>query len=132
MLGKTVIDFVYPMFMVKPRHARLNIDQRNQAIRMLPAGTDVDQVSGAFDVHRTTISRLRDKFSDTDSVKDRPRLGEQRKSTAQNDCSIILRVLRNQKLQHTGNHPKSFNSTRGRVKALMLEEVILVIDFVID
>ena len=47
---------------------RLNNDQSNQVIGMLWAGTDVDQVVGAFGFHRTTISRLRDKF--TGSVKE--------------------------------------------------------------
>ena len=65
---------------------RLNNDQSNQVIGMLWAGTDVDQVVGAFGVHRTTISRLRDKF--TGSVKNRPRPGQPRKSIAQNDRSI--------------------------------------------
>ena len=40
---------------------------------MLQAGTDVNQVAGAFGVQRTTIERLRDKFANTGSVKDRPK-----------------------------------------------------------
>ena len=58
LLGKTVIALMYQMFMVKPSHARLNNEQRNQAIRILWVGADVDQVAGAFGVHGTTISKL--------------------------------------------------------------------------
>ena len=36
---------------------RLNNDKRNQAIAMLQAGTDVDQVAGTFGLHMTTNSR---------------------------------------------------------------------------
>ena len=74
--------------------SRLNSDHRNQAIGMLGASTQV-----AFGVHRTTISTLTDKFANISSVKDRPRPGEPRKSTAHDVRSITLRVLGNQKLQ---------------------------------
>ena len=75
----------------------LNNDQRNRDIGMLLAGTDVDQVAGAFGVHRTTISRLGDKSANTCSVRDKPRPGEPRKTTVQDDHNIILRVLQNGK-----------------------------------
>ena len=52
---------------------RLNNDQRNQAIEMLWTGTDVDQVAGSFGVHKTTIPRLQDKFTNNGSVKDSPK-----------------------------------------------------------
>ena len=65
---------------------------------MLWAGIDVDQVVGAFGVHRTTISKLSDKFANTGSVKDKSRSGQPRTSTAQDDHSITLRVLQNCKI----------------------------------
>jgi len=109
---------------------RLNNEQRNQAIGMLQAGTDVNQVAGAFGVHRTTISRLRDKFANTGSVKDRPRPGQPRKSTAQDDRSITLRVLRNRKitarklqqdLRRVRNVRLSTATIRRRIKAAGLK-----------
>ena len=88
--------------------SRLNNDKRNQAIGMLQAGADVDHLLA----HLVFTGPLtQDKFINTGSVEDRPRPGQPKKSTAQDDCSITLRVLRN-----------------CNIIALMLEVVILGIE----
>ena len=69
-----------------------------QAIGMLQAGVSVRDVARACNVHRTSVSRLHQKFLATGNVKDRPRPGQPRNTTAPDDCSIRLRVLRNCKL----------------------------------
>ena len=77
---------------------RLNTDKRNHSIGMVWAGTDVNQVAGAFGVYLTTIPVLRDKFANTGSLKDKPQPGQPRKSTAQDDHSITLRVLQSSEI----------------------------------
>jgi transposase len=74
--------------------ARLNMDERNQAIGMLRAGQNVSDVSRAFNCTRATINRLITRFRITGSVRDRPRVGRPRATTAADDHYITLTHLR--------------------------------------
>ena len=53
---------------------RLTNVQRAGAICMLEAGTDQNVVARQFGVHKSTISRLSQKFRQTNSVNDPPRV----------------------------------------------------------
>lgn len=76
---------------------RLTHDQRNQAYGMIQAGMNSVQVARRFGCHKSTITRLMQRLETTGSVKDRPRPGQPRKTSAQDDRSIRLRVLRNRR-----------------------------------
>lgn len=80
---------------------RLNQDQRNQAIGMLNAGQTVTAVSRAFGCTRRTILRLADRFRQTGSVRDRPRSGRPRVTTAREDRYMTLTHLRQRHLPAT-------------------------------
>lgn len=80
---------------------RLTHDQRNQAYGMIQSGMNSVQVARRFGCHKSTITRMMQRLETTDSLKDRPRSGQPRKTTAQDDRSIRLRVLRNRKVTAT-------------------------------
>lgn len=92
---------------------RLNNDQRNQAIGMLNAGTSVVEVSRLFGCTRKTIERLRRRFRVTGNVRDRPRSGRPRVTSAADDRYIVIQHLRNRRLPATatgrqhGIHPQT-------------------------
>ena len=92
---------------------RLNNDQRNQAIGMLNAGTSVTAVSRLFGCTRKAIERLRRRFRATGNVRDRPRSGRPRVTTAADDRYIVVQHLRNRCLTATatarqqGIHPQT-------------------------
>lgn len=93
--------------------ARLNNDQRNQAIGMLNAGRSAAAVSQTFGCSRKTIERLRRRFRATGNVRDRPRSGRPRVTTAADDRYIVTQHLRNRRLSATatgrqhGIHPQT-------------------------
>ena len=64
-------------------------DQRQQALGMLTAGMSVKDVSRHFNVHASTISRLRTRYLLTGNVSDRPRSGRPRKTTPREDRYIV-------------------------------------------
>ena len=53
----------------------MTLDRRQQALGMLEAGMLVKDVAVHFGVHRTTIHRLRTRYEQSGSVKDRQRSG---------------------------------------------------------
>ena len=67
----------------------LTLDQRNMAIGMLTAGMKNKEIARHFQVSESTISRLRTKFHQTDSVKDLPRTGRPRKTTRREYNCIV-------------------------------------------
>lgn len=77
------------------RRPGLTLDQRNVAIGMLTAGMRNKDVARHFHVNESTISRLRTKFRQTGSVKDRPRAGRPRKTTRREDNYIVTSSRRN-------------------------------------
>ena len=73
-------------------------DERNQAVRMLNAGTSADIVSRHFGCTLKTIERLRIGSRVTGKVADRPRSGRPRVTTAADDRYIVLQHLCNMRL----------------------------------
>ena len=74
--------------------ARLNQNQRIQALTMLARGDNVSNVSRAFGCHRNTIIRLRQRFKQTGGVADRRRPGRSKVTNPRRDRFITLTHLR--------------------------------------
>ena len=72
---------------------RLNQNQRIQALTMLALGNNASNVSRAFDCHRNTIIRLRQRFQQTGGVADRRRPGRPRVTNPRTDRFITLTRL---------------------------------------
>lgn len=77
---------------------RLTDLDKSRAIGQLEAGILQNQVAANFGVSPSMISKLKAKFRDTGDVKDRPRSGRPRKTTAAEDRYIIMAALRNRRL----------------------------------
>ena len=73
---------------------RLNQNQRIQVLTMLARGDNVSNVSGAFDCHRNTIIRLRQRFQQTGEVADRRRPGRLRVTNPRTYRFVTLTHLR--------------------------------------
>ena len=73
--------------------ARLNNDERNQAIGMLNAGMSATVVSRHCGCTRNTIAPLRRRFRVTENVADRLRSGRPRVTTVADDRFIVLQHL---------------------------------------
>ena len=71
------------------RRPWLTLDQRNVAIGMLTGGMRVKEVALRFIVNESAISRLRAKYRQTGTVKDRPRPSRPRKTTRREDNYIV-------------------------------------------
>ncbi|MFC1381391.1 MAG: helix-turn-helix domain-containing protein [gamma proteobacterium symbiont of Clathrolucina costata] len=74
---------------------RLSNEQRARALGMLDAGTDQTAVAAAFGVHKSTISRLLQRYRTAGTVNDRQRSGRPRVTTLRQDRAIRLVHLRN-------------------------------------
>ena len=74
---------------------RLSNNDRNQALGMLRAGISTREVARLFNCHQSTVVRLRQRFQTTNNVSDRPRPGQPRVTTDQQDRHIRLQHLRN-------------------------------------
>ena len=79
---------------------RLSENQRNQAIGMLQAGAVVNDVAH-FGCSRQTIHNHNTRFVIIGSVRDRPRPGQRRVTSQQDDRYITLTHLRNRFLPAT-------------------------------
>jgi len=66
----------------------MTLKQRNRALGMLEARMAVTHVARNIGVSYCTISRLWTKFNATESLKDSPRTGLPRKTTANEDRYI--------------------------------------------
>ena len=102
--------------------ARLTIDQRNEAVGTL-RNASTNAVAYHFGVHRRTIERLARKRRDTGSVKDLPRSGRPRVTTAAEDRAIRTVHLRRRfqtaaatSRQWVGGHVISRYTVRRRLK----------------
>ena len=80
---------------------RISENQRKQAIGMLQAGAMVNDVAQHFGCSRQTIHNLNTRFAITVSVRDRPRPGQHRVTSQQDDRYITLKHLRNRFLPST-------------------------------
>ena len=65
---------------------------------MIRAGRNSVEVAQQMGCHKSTITRMMQRLEATGSLKDRPRSGQPRKCSAEDDRSIRLRVLRNRRL----------------------------------
>ena len=104
---------------------KLNIDERNLAIRMLNAGMSATVVSRHFGCTRKTIERLRRRFRVTGNVADRPRSARPHVTTAADDRYIVLQHLRYRHLTAAatggqyGFHPQTVrNRLRQKVQPI--------------
>ena len=73
----------------------LNVDQRNQALGQMQAGIPSAQVARTFGVHEQTMRRLRQRFAQTGHVRDRPRSGRPRETSARTDRAMVRSHVRN-------------------------------------
>ena len=70
------------------RRLAMSTEQCNQAIGIFRDGMGVRAIALHFGVSASTISRLRDRFEHTGSVKDSPRSGRPKKTTDVEDRYI--------------------------------------------
>lgn len=80
---------------------RLSNEARNRALGMLQAGVKQKDIAVRFNVHKSTITRLAQRYAATNSVADRPRPGQPRKTDQRTDRWIVSKMLRNRKLTAT-------------------------------
>lgn len=99
------------------KNASMTLEQRNRALGMIEAGMTCAAVARRIGCSRSTISRLRSRLLDTGSLKDRPRTGRPRKTTANEDRYITLTSRRNRFYsgQKLANHLHT--TTRTRISA---------------
>ena len=64
---------------------RLSDEDRARAIGTLEAGINPQDVADQFNVHRSTIVRLRQRYQETGTVSDRPKPGRPRATTRGED-----------------------------------------------
>ena len=77
---------------------RLNDADRNRILGLLDSAISQTQVARQFNVNRSTISRLLQRYNRTGSVSDRPRPGAMPATTPRQNVYIRQRHLRNRKL----------------------------------
>ncbi len=79
----------------------LSEKERHQAIGMLTAGATARDVARLFGCCRKTIERLAARYRHTGTVRDQPRAGRPRVTTARTDRFITLTHLRQRRLPAT-------------------------------
>ena len=77
------------------RHSTSAFEQRKRAIGMLTASMSARDVARHFQRHESTISRLLNRFQQTENVEDRPRSGRPRKTTPKEDRFLTTSFGRN-------------------------------------
>lgn len=77
-----------------PPRRHLSIEDRARAIGWLNEGVSVREAAGRLNVSPSVISRLRQRFEQTQTVRDRPRSGRPRVTTRREDRIIALEALR--------------------------------------
>ena len=90
-IRKNTFDFTFRLSLNMPR---LNQNKRIQALTMLARGDNVSNVRRAFNFHRNTIIRWRQRFQQRDEVADRRRPGRPRVINSRTDRFITLTRLR--------------------------------------
>ena len=69
-------------------------EERAQALGRIEAGIHPQDVANQFNVHCSTIIRLRDHHRATETVSDRPRSGRPKVTTQHEDRYIAVTVAR--------------------------------------
>lgn len=73
---------------------KLTDEERARALGRLEAGAHPQDVANQFNVHRSTIVRIRQRHQATGAVSDRPRSGRPRVTTHREDRYIAVTVAR--------------------------------------
>lgn len=73
----------------------LQRNRRWMALGFIQAGVSYRQVANRFGVHRSTIFRLHQRYRTTGTVRDRPRPGPRRVTSARQDVNIRLQHIAN-------------------------------------
>ena len=68
----------------------VSLEEKNRLIGHLQAGVSQKQVSQIFNVSNQTVSNLRRKFDETDSMQVAARSGMPKKTTNETDLQILL------------------------------------------
>ena len=113
----------FPTEYANTKMPRLNENDRNRAIGRLQAGQTQAAVARLLNVHKSTISRLWQRFRRFASTKDRPRSGRPRATTPAQDRFIRVSHLRyrTQTAAYTahhlpGRHRVSAQTVRNRLR----------------
>ena len=78
-----------------PRRS-ISVEVRAHVIGMLENGATASQAAVQASVHRATVFRIKSKFLQTGSVKNRPKPGRPRLTTVVQDRFLRLTALRQQ------------------------------------
>ena len=73
---------------------KLSDEERARALGRIEADTHQQEVANQYNVHRSTIIRLRDRHRATGTVSDRPRSGRPKVTTQHDDRYIAVTVAR--------------------------------------
>jgi len=98
------------------KNRSMTLEQRNRALSMLEAGMAEPHVARNIGVSHCTSSHLRTKFNAKGSLKDRPRTGQVRKTTANEDRYITLTSRRNRFASSQRITDQFYSMTRTIVK----------------
>ena len=115
---------------VRPFRAlrKLSVEERARALGRLEARIHPENVANQFNVHHSTICRLRQRHLTTGTVSDRPRSGQPKCMTQREDRYIAVTVARQRfvdgpslerMLRHQrgpGSRPISVQTVRNRVR----------------
>ena len=83
-----------------PRRPGMTFEQCERAIGMFTAGMSARDVARHLQRHKSTISRLMNRFQQTGNVADRPRSGRPRKTTPPRDRFLKTSSQRNRFLSY--------------------------------
>ena len=99
---------------VIPRRPGMTFEQCERAIGMRTTGMSTKDVPRHFQRHELTISRLLNRFQETENVADRPRSGRLRKTTPREDRFLMTPSRRNRFLssRKIGSFPRNTIGTR--------------------
>lgn len=93
----------------------MTLEQCQRAMGMLTAGMSARNVARHFNVHESTISRLKTRFRQTGAVVDRPRTGRPRKTTQREDLFLVTSSRHNRFMSSRRLADRLRNTTGTRV-----------------
>ena len=83
---------------------KLSENDRSRLLGMLDAGLSLNETVRRMGVQKKTVKMWRDRFRQTGSVKDLPRSGRPRVTSANQDASIINKAESNRRLTGKKDH----------------------------
>ncbi len=114
------------IIVISHKMVRLNDQDRAIALGELQAGRSQRQVARSFGISQSTVSALVDRFQATGHVKDRPRSGRPRATSAATDGYIRRSALRQRDIStleiqnaiaRQGNRPVTAQLVRNRLRS---------------